>query len=219
MPPPRDLTGQRFGALTVLRPAPDHPTASRPRQWHCRCACGVELDVLHRRLVTHIVRRQQHSCDACRVRQCEICGGPVSASSSARTCSAECAGEHSRRYQLAYYHSKRSLDPIETEARRLRAQARWARLSPEEKLANSRKRKASEDREHVNARARKYYARRMADPEYAARRAEQAAAWEAANKEKSKLYSRIYSRKKRMLKKAREIGAFIEQIGEPNHGD
>jgi hypothetical protein len=40
-----DLTGQRYGRLTVTeqsRPS-DKPNGSQGRQWHCRCDCGTEV--------------------------------------------------------------------------------------------------------------------------------------------------------------------------------
>ena len=42
-----DLAGQRFGKLTVLRPAEN---AGRYTAWLCRCECGREAVVLTRRL-------------------------------------------------------------------------------------------------------------------------------------------------------------------------
>lgn len=43
-----DLTGQRFTYLTVLYRAKDYvsPSGSKKLQWHCRCDCGKELDVI-----------------------------------------------------------------------------------------------------------------------------------------------------------------------------
>lgn len=42
-----DLTGQRFGRLTVIKRAPDHFTKSGTRitMWNCICDCGKEKDV------------------------------------------------------------------------------------------------------------------------------------------------------------------------------
>lgn len=43
----RDLTGQRFGMLTVLYRMPNRQVGKRSRVvWHCRCDCGKETDVL-----------------------------------------------------------------------------------------------------------------------------------------------------------------------------
>lgn len=38
----RDLTGQRFGYLTVMCRAPNRHGKV---YWHCRCRCGLETDV------------------------------------------------------------------------------------------------------------------------------------------------------------------------------
>lgn len=42
-----DLTGQRFGRLTVLYRAPGKPRSNGKYRtmWHCRCDCGNELDI------------------------------------------------------------------------------------------------------------------------------------------------------------------------------
>jgi len=41
-----DLTGQRFGRLTVIRP--DRPRRPNNRaRWWCRCDCGTEKSILH----------------------------------------------------------------------------------------------------------------------------------------------------------------------------
>lgn len=50
----RDLTGKRFGHLTVLYQVEDHvvPKGRHFRQWHCRCDCGNEWDALEGNLIT-----------------------------------------------------------------------------------------------------------------------------------------------------------------------
>lgn len=43
----RDLTGQKFGMLTVLYRMPNRMVGKNSRVvWHCRCDCGNETDVL-----------------------------------------------------------------------------------------------------------------------------------------------------------------------------
>jgi hypothetical protein len=44
MPPPIDLTGQRFGRLTVVRRARRN-TADKGLRWVCRCDCGRNVQV------------------------------------------------------------------------------------------------------------------------------------------------------------------------------
>lgn len=55
----RDLTGQRFGKLTVLRRA-DAPQDGKPSgdRWVCRCDCGGEASVLG----ANLVRGHTKSC-------------------------------------------------------------------------------------------------------------------------------------------------------------
>ena len=45
-----DLTGQRFGRLTVLCPA-DSGNSGGSALWHCRCDCGKETDITYSSLV------------------------------------------------------------------------------------------------------------------------------------------------------------------------
>lgn len=47
-----DLTGKRFGRLTVLAPAEDKrlPSGEASSQWRCRCDCGRETVVARRNL-------------------------------------------------------------------------------------------------------------------------------------------------------------------------
>lgn len=43
----KDLTGQRFGMLTVLFQTNDYinPQGNHKSRWHCKCDCGTEIDV------------------------------------------------------------------------------------------------------------------------------------------------------------------------------
>lgn len=133
MPAPRDLTGQRFGALTVLRSDGRVFWGQDQTAWLCRCDCGAEIRVPQRRLTTSQPSHQIRACEDCRSTPCEICGKPVARATNARTCSPECLTEKHRRYQLAYYHDVRAPDPEDTAKRRARGRDRWAAMTPEEK--------------------------------------------------------------------------------------
>ena len=53
MAAPKDLTGQRFGRLTVLRLCEEpyiSPSGKKTRRWICRCDCGREISVLQNAL-------------------------------------------------------------------------------------------------------------------------------------------------------------------------
>lgn len=58
----QDLTGQRFGRLTVLQRADDYvsPTGKRTVRWLCKCDCGREITMLRNTLV------QAQSCGCIR---------------------------------------------------------------------------------------------------------------------------------------------------------
>lgn len=47
----KDLTGQRFGRLTVLGQS-DHRTKSRNALWRCQCDCGNEIETTKARLIS-----------------------------------------------------------------------------------------------------------------------------------------------------------------------
>lgn len=212
MPAPLDLTGREFGSLTVLRPDGRIKFGREQTAWLCRCACGVEVRVAQTRLTTKTPSHQIHACDACRSHPCEICGAPISASSAAKTCSAECLAEKDRRYQLDWYYAKRRDDPAEVEARRARGRAKWAAMTPEERSADIARGKMYLVPERTNALARAAYARRIEDPAYREKHREKSAAWAEANREKAKAYGREYRRRKRAEENAVEMGEFAERM-------
>lgn len=55
-----DLTGKKFGRLTVLHLAQPRYSKSgkKIRYWHCKCECGNEVDVLN----TSLLRNSTQSC-------------------------------------------------------------------------------------------------------------------------------------------------------------
>lgn len=197
MPAPRDLTGQRFGKLTALRRNGRVKWGHEMAAWLCRCDCGTEVTVPQKRLTTKHRSHQYHACDDCRTHPCTICGAPIPGSSTRVTCGAECDAEKSRRYQLAYYHEVRVTDPSDTAKRRARGRAKWAAMSPERKLAESRARRESEERAVINARAREAHERRMMDPDYAERRRAQQEVARLANPDRYRSYTREHRRRQR----------------------
>lgn len=84
MPPPIDLAGRRFGALTAL-----HRTrAQGGTAWVCACDCGRETTVPTSRLSSTADDnpRAIRACEACRSRACAVCGRPYLTPGSAATC-------------------------------------------------------------------------------------------------------------------------------------
>lgn len=55
-----DLTGQKFGRLTVLYKAPSRvlPSGQKQTMWHCRCDCGIEKDIRG----AHLTAGRSKSC-------------------------------------------------------------------------------------------------------------------------------------------------------------
>ena len=53
----QDLSGQRFGELTVLYRLPNRitPSGQNIRMWHCKCDCGNEIDVSAQRLKNGLI--------------------------------------------------------------------------------------------------------------------------------------------------------------------
>lgn len=191
---PLDLTGRRFGKLTVLREGPLLPGAQPRRMWVCRCDCGVETTVPQYRLATTVEARKCHACPACRLaRPCVVCGAPfVPASSKQITCSVACRTQRrneilrrsARNWQLSNsdlvrqhqqrYRERVAADP-ERKARVTEYKRRWAKGQ----YADRRAKRAAETPEERTARLaatrsymRTWLAEMRADPErYAAYRA------------------------------------------------
>lgn len=80
-----DITGQRFGRLTVIERAEDHvcktykpfmtkPEVKRVTRWRCRCDCGGEITTMRCNLVSGATRscgclRREHMREVNRQRR------------------------------------------------------------------------------------------------------------------------------------------------------
>lgn len=100
----RDLSGQRFGRLTVLELA---PSKARHRAWKCLCDCGRETEVLQ----CNLVRSNTTSCGCVKVesaerlasqantrtypRRCRSCDKPFVGVFKQWFCSGHCAKRYS----------------------------------------------------------------------------------------------------------------------------
>lgn len=60
-----DLTGQKFGKLTVMYRSENHLSKNRNRRvvWHCKCECGNEVDVM----ALNLTRNHTASCGCARL--------------------------------------------------------------------------------------------------------------------------------------------------------
>ena len=62
----KDLTGNKYGKLTVIKQVDDYisPRGSKSRRWLCRCDCGNEVAVIESNLIR--TKNAQKSCGCSR---------------------------------------------------------------------------------------------------------------------------------------------------------
>lgn len=172
----RDLTGMRFGHLTVLDLV-EMTTYGGRRQglWHCRCDCGEELDLPTDKLP--VTERQRESmmksgrrlydrCEKCRAKTCPVCGRAFSYSHPSFICDRPECQAALRRERIRFWSAISALlyrtDPEYRAQYRAYQNAYYAqhprRLPPISELPPA-------EQERVRAAAREAYQRMRADPE------------------------------------------------------
>lgn len=220
MPPQLDLTGRKFGLLTVLCRNGTVKFGRLQAAWLCRCECGEELTVAQNRLphrasipAGHVIDR----CETCRSKPCVICGAPIPARVMAATCSPECAQDHKRAKWRGYYHQYAS-DPAWRLSRLETVKRRRLERPPEEATEAERRRYKRrllrEGREKIRQDGREMHAARMQRPGYAARRRARQAAWIEQNRPRARTYSREYARRKRAQDALREMARSTQEMTE-----
>lgn len=112
MPPPLDITGERFGSLIALCQAPREENG-QSRRWVCLCDCGAQTIVpLNRLRVPDDNPRSVRACETCRSKPCSICGELFLKAGRAATCgSQECRAENRRIIGRAYVAMLESAAP------------------------------------------------------------------------------------------------------------
>lgn len=110
MPPPLDLTGRRFGALTVRKRG---RTPSGKTAWRCLCDCGrEELVPLNRLNIGDSDPRAIRACEHCMSRPCVVCGTLYLRAGAGKTCGADaCRVEVRRATNAAAAARAEALDP------------------------------------------------------------------------------------------------------------
>lgn len=218
MPPPLDLMGRVFGQLTVICRDGRMKFGREQTAWLCRCSCGATLRVPQNRLPhrSSIPAGQIiTACDDCRSHPCVICGAPIPARASAKTCSAECAAERRRQNWRAYYH-RYALDPEYRAAHTQAVKDRFAALTPEQRSEiyrrQARRREEMQGREEINRAAREHYAARMTDPEKAAAHRARRDKWAAENPDRIRRIYRKHAEKKRAIKAAQDLAAVSDAM-------
>lgn len=227
MPPPLDLTGRRFGRLTVLRADGRVKWGGEMTAWLCRCECGAELRVPQNRLPHRESIPMSHrveACDDCRARPCEICGAAIPPPSTAATCSKACRAERKRRYQREYYHKKIAPDEEAASARSERMKARYRALSAEQRTELNRRRRLRTIEMHgqayLNEQSLRRWRERMENEEgFADKHRDRSRRWAEENPEQKRRHQRASARRKREEAAARELGDVARRLTEKKEAD
>lgn len=103
-PAPLDLTGRRFGALTVLERGPRVTYGGTGMwSWRVRCDCGATETYPQKALTK---KSGVRSCQRCRRPICDVCGEPFERSNPNQRYHPECAAEVQRQHWRDYYYRK-----------------------------------------------------------------------------------------------------------------
>jgi hypothetical protein len=156
-----DLTGRKYGRLTVVKSGGKQIYAGKPcYMWWTLCDCGREELVPQSQL-----SRRKAGCAVCRRGPCVVCGGEIVRETTKNTCCDQCEQEKRRNIYLKSYYKKVADDPEYNIRRHLQTKeriaqdpefaARYRELGRE---ANRRKRANPEYREKVLEYSRQYYA-------------------------------------------------------------
>lgn len=181
MPPPLDITGQRWGKLVALSRAPDLLSASgksRRVAWLCRCDCGREEIFPAKRLPycpSNAARKDVATCcSKCRSQRiCTVCSKPFESERYRATCSDACALINRRAIDMACYYRKIEIDPTYNQKIRSARNARAA-VDPEYKERLRSQQAAQDARKRERIRSNPELAQKERDA-YRARYAENAA--------------------------------------------
>lgn len=155
MPAPRDLTGEKFGLLTVTKFAGTelYGGMSRARFWWCDCTCGRETRVFQR----YLTEGRTTACEVCRRGPCVVCGGEITEDTKRNTCSIACHDEKRRRADLKCYSKRVAEDPDfnkkrgEVRAKKLRADSdKYEKWLESKRLRSREKRLNPEYRDRQN---------------------------------------------------------------------
>lgn len=135
MPVPLNLTGRRFGALTVIEVGPSVIYGgTAQRSWHAACSCGRHETYPQKRLTSGRVT----ACSVCSQPKCERCGQPFERASPSQRFCEDCAPENRRRQFRESYYRRRTADP-EGVAHKARA-ARMKRMATDPEAERARQR-------------------------------------------------------------------------------
>lgn len=149
MPAPRDLTGEVYGYLTVIRKTGHADDSRKSAIWLCHCSqCGRDEEISQLKLPYNASQSRKngirYACTICSRGPCVTCGGEIKRQTKKNTCSDQCEDEKTKNKHLKHYYKKRAEDP---EFNQKRHQAEVERTTEDPELAEkvrARRRKAGE---------------------------------------------------------------------------
>lgn len=189
-----DLTGQRYGALTVEAVIGRRTYGGRMRPlWRCKCDCGETIELISDHLphapgpinaAARSGRRLYTECETCRQKSCAICGARYSYSHPSHICPSPACQLAAQRERDAYWHAVAAIqqrnDPQAADRRRQHTRAWYERNR--EAVAERRAARLAADpalREARRSANAEWYAALRADAERYARRMQGIYAWRA----------------------------------------
>lgn len=212
MPARKDLSGEVYGRLTVIRQAGYVEDSKRSALWLCRCECGRTEEISQLKLPHNASqsrkRGTRYECSVCMRGPCAVCGKPIERETRGNTCSDQCYQEKRRRQWNDQYGRSLIRDP---DFNKKRAQAERERMAADPELA-----------ERVRVRRRQAAERYKAVPENREKILEYGRQWYEKNKDRKQWLNRLWwetmppemrelKRRQYWLKSKRKFYDYLEQ--------
>lgn len=178
MPAHRDLTGMKFGDLTVVKLIKHVPSSERKMAsiWRIKCKCGRVEDMRQLWIPycksNKLRRSARYGCTVCFRGPCEICGSEILTDSFIGVCSPQCQHERQKANDRNHYYRMVAKDPDFN------------------KKVYEKKRRDPKTVERMRGYDRKRYNKRRSDPDY-------------LKKEKSRLKKYYWENREEILEKRR----------------
>jgi len=174
MPAPRDLTGEVYGALTVIKKTGHADDSRKSAIWLCHCSqCGRDEEISQLKLPYNASQSRKngirYACTICSRGPCVTCGGEIKRQTKKNTCSDLCESEKEKAKHLKHYYKKQAEDP---EFNQKRHKAEVERMAEDPELADQ-----------VRARRRRAADRYRSKPENQKKAREYQKIWYQENKE------------------------------------
>lgn len=168
MPPPKDLSGKRFGMLEVIRATGKRQDMSKENTiWLCHChQCGRDEEIVQL-LIPHTAYKQKrrgvrYACTICSRGPCAVCGGENIDGVYVVVCSEACHIEHKRKLFREFHYRRLAENPNYWNEQH---QLKKARIESNPELKEKQRKqwaeraakRAEKERDRLNAQGRERY--------------------------------------------------------------